>query len=200
MMLTTQEILNIVTILRKYVEQKGIYVISFIPEDYYYQTIWPRNRNLTQVPEIFVGSLNDEIEFLKNELSGDYLTDYSFVWVGAIFTAIGAVMPKLPYPNSELKGSEKITFEEIYHIISILLTQLQTKYYKKVSFEGSDDYYQKIAHADRDLEHAPKITIGYLSEDMRHLKELLSSREPIPYDFERLGAILTAWGHALSNS
>ena len=57
-------------------------------------------------------------------------------------------------------------------------------------------HYQYIPRKSIYLD--PKVSIGYLDQDMMHLEELLHSRKPEPQDFIRFGHILTVIGATLA--
>jgi len=91
----------------------------------------------------------------------------------------------------------KLTTKQIGRIVTILLEYAEQRGYNIVQFSNEDGYYQKIWHKDRDLNNPPKITIGILDEDMEALATLLEDETANAYDFERLGAVLTAFGATL---
>lgn len=94
MEITTKELLQITTILLKYVEQRGYQNISFSNEDSYYQKIWHQDRDLGGVPKITIGDLDDDIEDLKKLLHNGTPFEYDLERLGAVLTVLGAVLAK----------------------------------------------------------------------------------------------------------
>ena len=91
----------------------------------------------------------------------------------------------------------EITTQELLQIFQILITYLERKGVKRISFSNDDAYYQKIWHQDRNLDETPEISIGLLDEDIESLKSLLKGEFPNNYELERLGAVLTVLGATL---
>jgi hypothetical protein len=195
--LSIQELHCITKLLLHYLVDRECKTICFSNTDSYYQKVWHADRNLYQTPTFTLGILDESIERLKKLMyNNDYVPNcYDFQLLGSVLTALGAIMHKLPYGADEpLHTAEVLTVDELSQIITILLQAIENAGYETISFKEKDSYYQKIAHADRTFEHTPTIRVGYLDEDMQHLKELLCGRAPVDYDFERLGAIFTTWG------
>lgn len=94
MKLTTKELLQIATILLRYVEQRGYKNISFSKEDSYYQKVWHKDRNLESDPKITIGILDDDIDALKKLLVGETPFEYDLERLGAVLIALGAVLAK----------------------------------------------------------------------------------------------------------
>lgn len=94
MELTTQELLQITSLLLKYLENKGYKNISFSNEDSYYQKIWHKDRDLEKTPNITLGMLDDDIEALKKILDGQSPIAYDLERLGAVLTTLGAVLAK----------------------------------------------------------------------------------------------------------
>jgi len=92
----------------------------------------------------------------------------------------------------------KLTTKELLQATTILLNYIEKKGYNTISFSNEDSYYQKIWHADRNLNNTPEITIGILDEDIETIKKILQGTQPFEYDLERLGAIFTVLGAILS--
>ena len=92
--ITIEELSKITNVLLNYVEQKGYKTISFKDGDSYYQKIWHDDRNLNSTPKIGIGMLDDDIEELKKILQGESPFEYDLERLGAIFTAVGAILAK----------------------------------------------------------------------------------------------------------
>jgi len=60
----------------------------------YYQKIWHKDRNLEKIPTITLGMLDDDIESLKKLLVGQQPFSYDLERLGAVLTALGAVLEK----------------------------------------------------------------------------------------------------------
>ena len=80
--------------LLNYVEKKGYKTISFSNDDLYYQKIWHADRDLIGTPKISIGMLDEDIESIKKIIQGDAPFEYDLERLGAIFTALGAVLSK----------------------------------------------------------------------------------------------------------
>jgi len=91
----------------------------------------------------------------------------------------------------------ELTSQELLQIAKILIKYAEERGYKTIKFSDEDSWYQKIWLKDRTFEGTPEISLAFIDEDIEALKRLLTNNEeevPVPYDLQRLGAILTTLG------
>jgi hypothetical protein len=94
MQLTTKELRDITLLLLKVMDDHGYSRVSFSEEDYYYQKIDFEDRNFGGKPQIGIGSLEDDIGRLKRASKGAYPILADLDRLGAVFTALGAVLTR----------------------------------------------------------------------------------------------------------
>jgi hypothetical protein len=94
MQLTTKELRDVTLLLLKVMEDHGYSRVSFSEEDSYYQRIGYEERNFGETPPIAIGSLDDDMGRLKRALNGGYPILADLNRLGAVFSALGAVLTR----------------------------------------------------------------------------------------------------------
>lgn len=91
-----------------------------------------------------------------------------------------------------------ISTDELERIFARAIIMLHKYGIEEIKIPGDDSWYQKIWHQDRTWEKTPTITMGEVYEDIQGLKDTVKEDIMIPYDLERLGALLTIIGAVMS--
>jgi hypothetical protein len=196
MLLNLNELLQITAILLHYVQALGCAKASFSSNDAYYYKIWYNDRDLLKSPSWTIGDINEDIKSIWNIIQEPYTAmHYDMERIGTVLTLMGAVLNhnKQNIEEQSNKSSSKVlSIDELLQAAKITMQTVGDSN----SFSKNDLYYQKVNYQNRDFGvDNPKITLGYIDEDMQRLeKVLMGSASPEYYDLERLGAVYIAVG------
>ncbi len=196
MLLNLNELLQITAILLHYVQALGCTKISFSSNDSYYYKIWYDDRNIVRTPSWTIGDINEDIKSIWNIIQELYTAmHYDMERIGTVLTLMGAVLShnKQNIEEQSNKASSKVlSIDELLQAAKITMQTVGNSIFSS----KNDLYYQKVNYQDRDFEvDNPKITLGYIDEDMQRLEKVLVGSASLEYyDLEGLGAVYIAVG------
>jgi len=214
MKLLLDELSKLFNMVYLYLQKENVKKIAFEGKNDYYPMVLRKDINFNnpqfmQCPKYAIGSLDDDIQGLKDVLSGKHEPwELDLQRIGAILTTIGGLLDEnISFPPNK-KCEQELSLNELrllFKIIPIFLKNKEQIFLKKQGcseffFEGTDDYYFKISHKDINFYDekfvaCPPFTLGSLTENIIDLKKILAGEANMNGKaLEKLGAVLVAIG------